>query len=60
MKMPNIRNAVTILNIGLGAVGFSLGLAPLIGFAVPSWVPQVGWVMVGVAGILFLFGKKRI
>lgn len=58
--MPDLRSTVTLLNVGLGAVGLSLGLAPLIGFTVPAMVAYVGWIMVGVAGLLFLFGRKRL
>tara|TARA_Y100000296_G_C5016224_1_gene177560 strand:+ start:263 stop:451 length:189 start_codon:yes stop_codon:yes gene_type:complete len=60
VKLPKIGRAVTMLNVGIVFLGFALGIAPLIGLSLPGWVAPAGWVLLGVAGVLFLMGRKKL
>ena len=60
MKMPNLRNTLTLLNVSVGVLGVGLGVLPLVGIASPVWLTAAGWVGAGLAGIFLLFGKKSI
>ena len=60
VKMPNLRNTFTLMNVSVGLLGIGLGVLPLLGVASPIWLTSAGWIGAGIAGALLLFGKKSI
>lgn len=60
MKLPDVRNTLTLLNVSVGVLGIGLGVLPLLGIASPTWLTAIGWIGAGIAGVLLLFGRKRL
>jgi len=60
LKNPKmLLNTTTLLNTGLALFGV-VGLSNMFDFALPAIVGQISSIMLGVAGLLFLFGRKRL
>jgi len=54
LSLPDLRKGVTVLNLGLAVLGWTLGTIPL--FKGTVTLETVAWTGVGVATTLFLLG----
>lgn len=58
--LGKLRSVGTMRDVGLAAVGVAVGSSLLFDLGLPDWVVPAGFLLVGVASVLFIVGKKRV